>query len=262
MKKKVNNNLPKEINNESANPSGSRLTVPIHKDYFGYFGTVKQDNTGNIDVEMDELGYDTPHSLIYDDNIRNRQYTNDKNFLININSLTDRITQDRFKQMSSCCLNGFMNSFIRTVTYEFEQKGISKEYLSIILSGEDYENLSRIFRDRSNYMIPLHNISLFAINIINAGDDIHPLVALFETCIDDYIAIVYDAMHKHIMTKLFGVDPSIIVELLNVLTRCTVVFHDSLSYSVTIFLKDLLDNTEFILAHIEDISDAQVKNNI
>lgn len=253
MKKKEINNLPKEINNESTNTDG--LTVPIHKDYFEYFGVVKQnDDIYNIDTEVEEIGYNTPYSLIYNDNLQNRCNIKNTNY---IDKLTNFINQDRFLQMISCCINGFMNSFIGMVMYEFEQKGISKEYLSTLLSSDGYSKLL------SEFMITIYdfsfedenifrNVNTFAINLIKTND-LDQLMVYFNTFINYHIANVYDVMHNYIIRELFGIDPNIIVELFNILTNCIIIYHDTLNFSIIRFLEDLCNNPEFIAANISAI---------
>lgn len=232
MKKKVNNNLPKETNTENEFMSG--LNSPMYKDYYSYTNYVS-----NTEVKDDIVdGYNTPYPLIYQDNYDARQVLKDTSIL---DVTTRDMTRNRFFQMIRNCTNGLVYSIYQTLIYDFKQKNISQDYIRNIVDSDSGELIIERITD-SPAPYALFNVME---DIVSGNDNIDN-EAHFNLYINNIISRIFNTIHSEFLSKLSGFDPSIFNEIMNIVTKCMVVFHDNLLYSVLNFGTSLTNNKEFL----------------
>lgn len=232
MKKKINNNLPKETSAENEFMTG--LNSPIYKDYYSYANYVS-----NTEVKEDIVdGYNTPYPLIYQDNYDARQVLKDTSIL---DKVTNNITRDRFFQMVRNCTNGLLYSIYQTLIYDFKQKNIPQDYIKYINIADS----GKLIIENTDSSSVLYKLFDIMVDIVSGNDKIDNQ-AYFNLYINGIISYIFDTIHFEFSLKLAGLDPSIFNEIMDIVTKCMVVFHDNLLYSVSNFGMSLMNNKEFL----------------
>lgn len=217
--------------------------APIYKDYYYYTGQFTEQDIKNPDVSV-LAEYNTPYSLIYEDNYRNRNSTTDTT---GIDGLTNMITIDRFIQMVSCCTSGLIYSIIETSKYEFRQSENVMVFVNLFcndcVSGMLHDSLIRSMK------IGTFDTIICMINSINDQHNIQETAKPIGVFVNTIVAEVFNTLHVIVSREIYGTDPLIFSRIMDIITRCIIVYHDNLNLSIYSFILDLSKNEEFLLAN-------------
>ncbi len=217
--------------------------APIYKDYYYYTGQFTEQDIKNTDVSV-LAKYNTPYSLIYEDNYRNRNNVTDS---IRIDSLTNMITIDRFIQMVSCCTSGLIYSIIETGKYEFRQSENVMTFVNLFYN--DYApSMLQNSLSRATKIGVLDTITCM-INSINNQHNVQETAKRIDLLVNTIVAEVFNTLHGIVLRGLYGTDPLIFSRIMDIITRCIIVYHDNLNLSIYSFILDLSKNEEFLLAN-------------
>lgn len=219
---------------------------PMYKDYYFYSKRVTTEDMMNP-VELSiPADYNTPYPSIYEDNYTSRGYFHDPN----INQFTSAITKDRFKQIVACCTNGLLYSIFETIKYEFRDHKDILECIDFMANIKDKREMAYLVYRNINHSTNCTDYYLEdMIRDIVCDFNNTKNVVRIQLFVDTIVAGVYRELHNMILANLCGYDPEIFSKVMNIVTRCIIVYHDNLNMSICCFIEDLSHNKEYMLAN-------------
>lgn len=224
---------------------------PMYKDYYFYSKRVTTEDMMNLAELSIPAYYNTPYSSIYEDNYTSRGYFYDPN----VNQFTNAITEDRFKQIVACCTNGLLYSIFETIRYEFRDHKDILECIDFTVNIKDEREIVYLVYRGINYSINCaYHLQDMIKDIVCDFNSTKNAVRI-QLFVDTIVAGVYRELHNMILEKLCGYNPEIFSKVMNIVTRCTIVYHDNLNMSICCFIEDLSHNKEYMLANNNIIKD-------
>lgn len=219
---------------------------PMYKDYYFYSKRVTIADMMNP-AELSEIAdYNTPYPSIYEDNYTNREYFPDPN----INHFTNSITEDRFKQIVACCTSGLLYSIFETVKYEFRDHKDVLQCVGFMVNIKDKREMVDLVSKNVSYNVNCtdYYVQDMIRDIVCDFNNMKNAVRI-QLFVDTVVAGVYHELHNIILANLCGYDPAIFSKVMNIVTRCIIVYHDNLNMSICCFIDDLSHNKEYMLAN-------------